>query len=137
MTAVTTEAPTYPQPAHGWTCFHCGETFTTPGSARDHFGATPEALPGCVLKIQGPRERGLLMAIRKAEDEIERLRREVETCDHEAGNYHAMTRDLERYFNGARSVHQAFLVLDFMEGRVLAAEEQLSQLNASLGSAAL
>lgn len=24
---------TYPMPKHGWTCFHCGETFTTVGSA--------------------------------------------------------------------------------------------------------
>lgn len=28
----------YLKPEHGWTCFHCGETFTTPGSARDHWG---------------------------------------------------------------------------------------------------
>ena len=27
----------YPMPAHGWTCFWCGETFKTPGAARKHF----------------------------------------------------------------------------------------------------
>lgn len=32
---------TYPMPKHGWTCFHCGETFKTPGKAREHFGRTP------------------------------------------------------------------------------------------------
>lgn len=29
---------TYPAPAHGWTCFHCGETFTSIAKARDHTG---------------------------------------------------------------------------------------------------
>lgn len=58
---------TYAKPAHGWTCFHCGETFTTFGSARDHFGATPNAEPGCLIKVRLGEERGLLMALRKAE----------------------------------------------------------------------
>jgi len=62
---------TYAKPVHGWTCFHCGETFTTSGSARDHFGFGPESDPGCRIKLGG--ERGLLMALRKAEDEIDRL----------------------------------------------------------------
>jgi hypothetical protein len=58
---------TYTKPAHGWTCFHCGETFTTFGSARDHFGATPNAEPGCLIKVRLGEERGLLMELRKAE----------------------------------------------------------------------
>jgi len=58
---------TYTKPEHGWTCFHCGETFTTLGSARDHFGATPVSEPGCVLKVNLGGERGLLMALRKTE----------------------------------------------------------------------
>ena len=28
--------------APGWTCFHCGETFTDWGAARNHFGWTPQ-----------------------------------------------------------------------------------------------
>ena len=40
---------TYPAPAHGWTCFHCGETFHSPGGARDHFGFDPAATPACLL----------------------------------------------------------------------------------------
>ena len=63
---------TYNAPQHGWTCFHCGETFTTLGSARDHFGFDPSADAGCRIKIGA--ERGLLMALRKAEDEIARRR---------------------------------------------------------------
>ena len=38
--AVVTDG-TYPMPEHGWTCFHCGDTFMTPGAARDHFDQTP------------------------------------------------------------------------------------------------
>lgn len=56
----------YAIPEHGWTCFHCGETFTTVGAARDHFGFDPyECEPACRIKLGG--ERGLVMALRKAE----------------------------------------------------------------------
>lgn len=41
----------YPAPAHGWTCFHCGETFRTAKGARLHFGETPAAVPVCA---EGP-----------------------------------------------------------------------------------
>ena len=60
-----TNPDTYPAPANGWTCFHCGETFRTPGSARDHFGCTPASDLAC--RIKAGDERGLLMALRKAE----------------------------------------------------------------------
>lgn len=112
---------TYQAPAHGWTCFHCGETFTTPGSARDHFGAEPSAEPGCMVRVQVGQERGLLVALRKAEQLIAELRANNEQMDHEVGCYHANERDLQRYF-GAKTVFGAFLVLDSMEGRALAAE---------------
>lgn len=56
---------TYLMPPHGWTCFHCGETFQTSGAARDHFGFEPSAEPGCRIKAGG--ERGLLSALRRAE----------------------------------------------------------------------
>lgn len=55
----------------GWTCFHCGETFTTIGAARDHFGATSLAEPGCLVKV-ALAERGLLMALRKTEEQLAR-----------------------------------------------------------------
>lgn len=32
---------TYPTPAAGWTCFHCGETFRTARGASLHFGDHP------------------------------------------------------------------------------------------------
>ena len=45
----TPEADTYPMPEHGWTCFHCGATFTNVNLARDHFGHYPFAKPACQL----------------------------------------------------------------------------------------
>ncbi len=75
-------ADTYEMPPYGWTCFHCGETFTTVGSARDHFGYT-QSDPGCIIdKVaveeggKPERGRGLLMALRKAEAELARYREE-------------------------------------------------------------
>lgn len=64
---------TYEKPAHGWTCFHCGETFTTVGGARDHFGADPSKEPGCMVRVSLGAERGLLMKLRQAEEELARL----------------------------------------------------------------
>ena len=65
------EEATYLAPPHGWTCFHCGETFTTPGGARNHFGFDPSTDPACRIKVGA--ERGLVMALRKAEEECARL----------------------------------------------------------------
>lgn len=67
------DGDTYPMPKDGWVCFHCGERFTTPGGARDHFGAAPDAVPGCMIRVQLGEERGLLMALRKVEDERDEL----------------------------------------------------------------
>lgn len=39
---------TYERPAHGWTCFHCGETFHTLGGARLHFGGGPDEPAACL-----------------------------------------------------------------------------------------
>jgi len=65
---------TYPQPEHGWVCYHCGETFTTWGAARDHFGETPEVTTGCLLRVQPGEERGLLMTVRRLERDFAILR---------------------------------------------------------------
>jgi hypothetical protein len=65
--------PTYLMPTHGWTCFHCGETFTTPNAARWHFGATPDAKPGCLLKVELGNERGWLARIRELETKEPKL----------------------------------------------------------------
>lgn len=111
-----------------WTCFHCGETFTTIGGARNHFGATPDAQPGCLIRVQLGDERGLQMALRKAEAEIASLRAANEQLDHEARRANAMEMEIGRLFkHGARSVQDAFNLFDSMEGRALAAEERANR----------
>ena len=62
---------TYTQPEHGWTCFHCGETFKKYGAARDHFGGSIDGPAGC--QIKAGEEKGLLMVLRKAEAEVAEL----------------------------------------------------------------
>lgn len=59
----------YKAPKHGWTCFHCGETFHKLGEAEVHFGCTPEAETGCLLKVERGQdsEYGLLFELRKVE----------------------------------------------------------------------
>lgn len=64
----------YQKPKHGWTCFFCGENFKTSGGARDHFGGDPLAIAGCQIKVGD--ERGLLMALREAEEQLEYYRNE-------------------------------------------------------------
>lgn len=66
---------TYKQPEDGWVCFHCGERFTVVGAARDHFGEWPEMKPAC--QIKAGEERGLLMELRRKEEEIKVLRNEI------------------------------------------------------------
>ena len=58
-------------PPDGWVCFHCGERFTTVGAARDHFGARPSDMAACKIKVG--EERGLVMALRRAEATIREL----------------------------------------------------------------
>jgi hypothetical protein len=59
------------RPKHGWVCFFCGDTMRTPGEARDHFGLTPAATVAC--RIKDGDEKGLAMALRKAEQERDEL----------------------------------------------------------------
>ena len=69
-------AEIYPMPLDGWVCFHCGERFTTPGAASDHFGARPGN--GLACKIKAGDERGLVMTLRKTQAERDEARREAD-----------------------------------------------------------
>ena len=62
----------YCQPPDGWICFHCGDRFTTVGAAEDHFGKRPTAIPAC--RIKAGEERGLMMEIRRLEEQVRHLR---------------------------------------------------------------
>jgi hypothetical protein len=78
----------YPRPEHGWTCFHCGETFdsTFAGvrAARDHFGWTIDADPACQIKRD---ERQLVFRIRAQEEQLARYQNEDSDKDRE---HHAL-----------------------------------------------
>lgn len=43
-------AETYPAPRHGWTCFHCGETFRSYEGAKLHFGSPSDKRPKCSVE---------------------------------------------------------------------------------------
>jgi hypothetical protein len=58
----------------GWTCFHCGETFTDEKCAREHFGTQQLSEPAC--KIQGGAIHGILEALRDAEEQLARYYQE-------------------------------------------------------------
>jgi hypothetical protein len=117
--------------AEQWRCFHCGEVFTTPGSARDHFGATEGAEPGCLVDRvaleQGgtpERGRGLLMALRKAEDEIAKLRREVEELENDSRLWHESEADRIRRIGHC----QWWQELDSREGERLVLVKRVKEL---------
>jgi hypothetical protein len=115
-------AATFPMPAHGFTCFHCGETFTTPGSARDHFGFDPSADPACRIKIGA--ERGLVMALRRAERDLEDMRRAVaDEATDSAKYYYAQS---TRHHQQLMAVEEAGYEKGLADGRaeIEAAAEQ-------------
>lgn len=89
------DCDTYQPPEHGWTCFHCGETFMHEQPARNHFGAHPFGEPGCILRMQDG-EHGLLRKIRAMERELER--------------YHEEDSDQDREIAALRSAHGRALI---------------------------
>lgn len=76
---MSTQPDTYPTPEHGWTCFHCGETF--PGTlagqhdARRHFGASIHDEPKC--QISARRLRDMEGQLRRYREEDTDLHREI------------------------------------------------------------
>jgi hypothetical protein len=125
---MSAQPDTYPSPAHGWTCFHCGETFTTQGGAAFHFGADPSATPGCMIKVTVGDERGWLIEIRKLEREVRRLTHDIQNEISVTAVYHeSLARELQKVkpFAKCSTLQDVFNVWDSMEGRALAAEERL------------
>jgi regulator of replication initiation timing len=126
-----------------WRCFHCDEIFDTPGGARDHFGAAQGDTPGCLLKVQLGDERGWLMELRKEQESNEQqlqralnAEREVETLECRVASLSSDMKTIKP-FAKCDSMRDVFNVYDSMEGRALAAEEQVAALKAELGSANL
>lgn len=72
---------TYPTPEHGWTCFHCGETFMHQNAARLHFGASVYDEPKCQISAH---------RLRAMEEELRRYRAQDSDADRAM---HAMVAD--------------------------------------------
>jgi hypothetical protein len=116
----------YARPQNGWTCFHCGDTFTTPEEAREHFGPTPEWDPLC---FDAKAEHGdLARRLRAAEISALEARMDRQAAEDEADMANARLADLPRLFPGALSPHDAWLEHDHWKSRARAAEDILAQL---------
>ena len=116
-----------PIPEHGWTCFHCGETFTTVGSAKDHFGTSPAQEAGCVMKIKLGGERGLMMELRKREAELSALRTDLENDLTSTRVFYARLEGmLQGYkpFRKCRTIQDVFNVYDSLEGELTVANQK-------------
>ena len=62
------------RPKHGWVCFFCGDTFRTLGAAELHFGRKMSDTPACIINAEA---FGLVVALRKAEEKVEQLERQI------------------------------------------------------------
>lgn len=110
----------------GWQCFHCGEIFETVGGARDHFGAKPDAVPGCMIKVQLGAERGLLMKLREVEEELAKAQHQLlEECSEAANVLQAQQ---------ARHSRQLCNAEEAGYSRGLKASTELSETNISLSA---
>ena len=90
----------YTIPRVGWVCFHCKEHLTTIGAARDHFGFDQSEDPACRIKIG--EERGLVMELRRVQEELIRYR-----CEDS---------DMDRKMAGMQADHRAALIRAEQEG---------------------
>lgn len=131
------DVETYPHPSHGWTCFHCGDTFHGQAQARNHFGWTTDAEPGCVLKLSAE-DRSLLRHVRAQEirnaELTADLHNETTLSQHHS---HATRAELQGFkpFRQCATIQDVFNVYDSMEGRALAAEESQERSRGELAEA--
>jgi hypothetical protein len=120
-------------PPNGWTCFHCGETFIALEDARRHFGVDESYEPACIVRLQNS-DKELIEAADAARREADEAIEARNAAEERADTAQSTLADLARYFEGATTPHQAWLVLDSMKGRALAAEEDAARLRAILRS---
>ena len=104
-------------PKGGWVCFHCDEIFTTPGGAEDHFGATPGRKPACLIKLGD--ERGLAMALRKAEALAEEFLERALTAESREESLSGQVAEFERIAGGG--VNELRCKIDSLEGVAITA----------------
>ncbi|MES5483595.1 hypothetical protein QMZ05_12625 [Bradyrhizobium sp. INPA03-11B] len=112
-----------------WRCFFCNEVFKDEAEARIHFGLDEEWTAGCIdplTKDEKERRADQVQFYIELDGERERSAA-LQDKAYLLGHWED---DLKRHFNGAKSVNQAMLMFDAMEGRALAAEEKLAQQDA-------
>lgn len=118
-------------PAHGWTCFHCGETFTTEGAARDHFGARPEDTAAC--RIKAGEERGLLATLRRAEGCIREERGRVAGLVEQVVGLNERIAELGHMHHNALGAKDNIIV--GLKGRLRGCGERARKIHKAIGRA--
>jgi hypothetical protein len=119
-----------------WRCFHCDEVFTSVEAAWEHFGEFGEGInaepPACVHPLRYD-ELARCRELAAARRNLERAYHQRDETQNDADAYHAMRAELRRLFgSGADTAFQAYLVLDAMEGRAIAAEKRAKRAEEAL-----
>jgi hypothetical protein len=98
----------YDSPEHGWTCFHCGETFHTNEGAKLHFGEQATDQPRCrKMATEIARLRALLTETgQKAIEADKAKRRALAIADERSKENVAMRAALEPF------AHTGWMTLD-------------------------
>jgi hypothetical protein len=118
-----------------WRCFHCNDVFTDREQAAEHFGPNlfDHTRPAACVDPLRYDELARCRELRAARANVEQARRDRDAAEVDADNYHSMRAELRRLFGpGVVSPSQAYLVLDEMEGRALAAEERAKRAEETL-----
>lgn len=109
-----------------WRCFHCDEAFTDRAAACEHFGESRVGVPLC----QEPRDvQEALRRTRIAENESLRMADSLGQERTENERLAHLLASWERQF-GTTDPRAAWNRLDSMEGRALAAEARVAELEA-------
>lgn len=115
-----------------WRCFHCDEAFTDRAAACEHFGESRVGVPLC----QEPRDvQEALRRTRIAENESLRMADSLGQERTENERLAHLLASWERQF-GTTDPRAAWNRLDSMEGRALAAEARVAELEAALRAVA-
>jgi hypothetical protein len=122
-----------------WRCFFCDEIFTDEAEAKEHFGSDEYELcapPGCIDPLRTD-EKARLKELHQAEAHAMKMQQEAEENDEAKGLLETSRSEIGRYFGivggvTASTPHQAWLVLEAEQGKVIAAESRLAEVTAQL-----
>ena len=114
-----------------WRCFQCGELFTDPVEASQHFSNGHE-MPGCVDPLAKD-EKARLVELRDARQVAREALAAEEAADEDRALLASYRSEIGRLFGKVGGVlastpHQAWLRLDYEIGRALAAEAEVERL---------